>query len=114
MQVAIDARVGQTVLVRCLDAAYNSAIITFPVDVVIIAFDGRALGVPPFGRYSSPFLLRAGTPFPLSTARRFDALIRSDVKVNDFATVQFIETRGIHVTPTDTVLMTARIPIVIN
>jgi hypothetical protein len=114
MQVAVDARQGQTVLVRCLCASYNSINVTFPVDIVIIAFDGRALGVPPFGRYSSPFLLRAGTPFPLSTARRFDALIRSDVRVqNAFAEVQFIETRGIHILA-DQVLMTARIPININ
>jgi hypothetical protein len=113
LQIAVNAQVGQTILVRCLDAAYNSMTVTFPVDVVIIAFDGRALGVPPFGRYSSPFLLRAGTPYRLSTARRFDALIRSDVRVNDFATVRFIETRGEHVLP-DKVLMTAKIPIVIR
>jgi hypothetical protein len=110
MRVDVDARIGETVLVRCLCASYNSMNVTFPVDVVIIAFDGRALGVPPFGRYSSAFLLRAGTPYALSTARRFDALINSAVGVNDFATVQFIETRGQHVLP-DQVLMTARIPI---
>jgi hypothetical protein len=113
MQVDIDAQRGETILLRYLVASYNSAIITFPLDVVIIAFDGRALGVPPFNRYSSPFILRAGTPFRLSTARRFDALIRSDTQIDDFATVEFIETRGQHVLP-DKVLMTARIPIRIN
>lgn len=113
MQVDINALMGETILLRYLVASYNSAIITFPIDIVIIAFDGRALGVPPFGRYSSPFVLRAGTPFPLSTARRFDALIRSDTPIDDFATVQFIETRGEHVLP-NKVLMTARIPIKIN
>jgi hypothetical protein len=59
-------------------------------------------------------MLRAGTPFSLSTARRFDALIRltaDDEPINDVATVEFIETRGEHVFPTDTVLMTAEIPI---
>ena len=117
MRVDIAANAEQTILVRCLCASYNSLRVTFPVDVVIIAFDGRALGVPPFGRYSSPFMLRAGTPFTLSTARRFDALIRlsaDDDPIDDVATVEFIETRGEHVFPTDTVLMTAEIPIKIG
>jgi FtsP/CotA-like multicopper oxidase with cupredoxin domain len=108
MQVSINALVGQNILVRCLCAAYVSIKVTFPVDVVIIAFDGRALGVPPFGLYSSPFLVKAGTPFELSTARRFDALIRSDVSVNSFANVEFINNRG------GNTLLNGRIPIVIS
>ncbi len=76
MQTAINAVRGQTILVRALCAAYVPITITFPVDVVIIAFDGRALGVPPFNQYNHPFLLPKGTPYELSTARRFDALIR--------------------------------------
>lgn len=114
MQVQITAQVNQTILVRCLDAAYNSAEVTFPVDVVMIAFDGRALGVPPFARYNHAFRLPAGTPYRLSTARRFDALIRSATPVNDFATVKFIDTRGENVLANERVLMTARIPININ
>ncbi len=115
MQVAINAGVNQTILVRCLDAAYNSISVTFPIDVVIIAFDGRALGVPPFARYNHAFLLPAGTPYRLSTARRFDALIRSATPVNDFATVRFFETRGENVLPDNQrLLVTARIPININ
>jgi hypothetical protein len=112
MQVAINAQVNQTILVRCLDAAYNSANVTFPVDVVIIAGDGRPLGVPPFGLYNRAFLLPAGTPFRLCTARRFDALIRSSVPVNDFAIVEFFDSRGENVLPeADRRLVTARIPI---
>src|SRR5262249_7596706 len=49
-QIAINAPVGKTILVRLLCAAYNTIRVTFPVDVVIIAWDGRALGVPPYGR----------------------------------------------------------------
>jgi hypothetical protein len=108
MQVSVNAQRNQTILVRCLCAAYVSIKVTFPVDVVIIAFDGRALGVPPFGDYSSPFLLKAGTPFALSTARRFDALIRSADTVNSFANVEFINNRG------GRTLLNGRIPIVIN
>jgi hypothetical protein len=115
MQIAVNAQVNQTILVRCLDAAYNSITVTFPLDVVIIAFDGRALGVPPFGRYNHAFLLPAGTPYRLSTARRFDALIRSSTPINSFAEVRFFNTRGERVLPdNDRHLMTARIPININ
>jgi FtsP/CotA-like multicopper oxidase with cupredoxin domain len=108
MQVSINAQVNKTILVRCLCAAYVSIRVTFPVDVVIIAFDGRALGVPPFGLYSSPFVVKAGTPFQLSTARRFDALIRSATPVNSFANVEFINNRG------GNTLLNGRIPIVIS
>jgi FtsP/CotA-like multicopper oxidase with cupredoxin domain len=118
MQVAIDAARGQTILVRCLNAAYNSTTVTFPVDAVIIAFDGRPLGVPPFGRYNRAFLLPAGTPIHISTARRFDALLRvpeTAAEVEDFAEAKFFETRGQTVRPeADTLLMTARIPVSIR
>jgi len=114
MQIAVNAQVNQVILVRCLNAAYNSIKVSFPIDVVITAFDGRALGVPPFARYNRPFTLPANTPIHLSTARRFDALIRSALPVNDVATVQFFDTRGQTVRPdADRLLVTARIPIVI-
>jgi hypothetical protein len=114
MQVAINAQVNQVILVRILDAAYNSVEISFPMDVVIIAYDGRALGVPPFARYNHAFTLPANTPHRLSTARRFDVLIRSLTAINSFAEVKFFETRGLNVLATDPLLVTARIPIVIS
>ncbi|MBI4321635.1 MAG: carboxypeptidase regulatory-like domain-containing protein, partial [Chloroflexi bacterium] len=111
MQVPINARVGQTILLRCLDAAYNSLAITFPVDIIIIAWDGRALGVPPYGSYNHAYRVPAGTPINISTARRFDALIRATRPINSFATVQFIDTRGQVPGLPETVLVTARVPI---
>jgi FtsP/CotA-like multicopper oxidase with cupredoxin domain len=107
-QVSINAQINQTILVRCLDAAYGKARVTFPVDVVIIAWDGRSLGVPPYAQYNSAYLVKAGTPIKLSVARRFGALIRSAVPVNSFATVEFRKHEG------DRLLMTARIPFVIT
>jgi hypothetical protein len=103
------------VLLRVLNAAYNSIEITFPVDVVIIAFDGRALGVPPFARYNHAFELKADTPYRMSTARRFDALIRTNNPVNSFAEVKFFSAKGQKVPGfPDPLLVTARIPIVIS
>ena len=114
MQVSINAQTGKTILVRCLCASYNSMRVTFPVDVVIIAWDGRALGVPPLARYSNAYKVPAGTGIRFSVARRFDALIRTNDVVNSFATVEFIDTRGENVPGREQVVKTAQIPIVIN
>jgi len=109
-QVSISAYTGQTILVRCLDAAYNSTELTFPVDVVVIAWDGRALGVEPFG-HNHAYLVPAGTPILQTTARRFDALIRMTTEVDSHATVKFINTRGQVPGEPEEVLCTAHIPI---
>jgi hypothetical protein len=114
MQVAIDAQVGQVVLIRILNAAYNTAEVVFPMDVVIIAFDGRALGVPPFAKYNHAFVHPANTPIRFSTARRFDVLIRSDVAIDTFATAKFFDTRGQTIVTPEVPLVTAQIPITIR
>jgi len=114
MQVAINANVGDVILVRCLDAAYNCISVTFPVDVIIIAWDGRALGVPPFGKYNHAYVVPAGTPIHTSTARRYDALICSKTQVVSHAKVQFIDTHGQNIPGrAEPVLVTAKIPITI-
>ena len=110
-QVQISAKVDQTILLRCLDAAYNSVEITFPLDIVIIAWDGRALGVPPFG-FNHAYRVPANTPLRICTARRFDALIRSEEAFSGHATVKFINSRHEFVEGmADETLVTARIPI---
>jgi hypothetical protein len=113
-QVSINARVNQTIMIRVLCAAYNLVRVTFPVDVVVNAFDGRALGVPPLGAYNSAFGVPAGTPLLLSTARRFECLMKSSTPVNSFATVEFLDTRGQGPQGIGPLLQTARIPIVIG
>jgi hypothetical protein len=112
-QVSINAKVNETILLRCLDAAYNSVEISFPVDVVIIAWDGRALGVPPYG-FNEAYKVPANTSFRISTARRFDALIRAKVPIDSFATIKFINTRGETIIGMEEVVCTAQIPIKIT
>jgi hypothetical protein len=107
-RVDIDAVVGQTVLVRCLDAAYNSLRVTFPVDIIIIAWDGRALGIPPMQQYSKAIHVPANTVIPMSVGRRFDALIKATAPISSFVKAEFIETRGGDVT------VTAMIPLNIH
>ena len=116
-QVSVHAEFGQTVLLRALNAAYACVTYTLPVDAIIIAWDGRALGVPPFGECNHPYLVPAGTPIHVSVARRFDALIKVDEahgEVSDYATVEFIDTRDQVLGTEPTVLMTARIPFYIG
>ena len=92
-QVSINAEVGETIYLRLLDAAYDCIDVTFPIDVILIAWDGRALGVPPFGEYNSAILVPAGTAIHLSVARRFDALIKVDTAIDSLATVVFSNPR---------------------
>lgn len=75
-RVAVTARVGQTILVRLVNASYAINEYTLGIDALVIAADGRALGVPPYGSYSQPFTVPAGTPFRLTTARRWDLILR--------------------------------------
>lgn len=70
------AKVGQTVLIRLLNSSYAIQEYRLGVDALVIAQDGRAFGVPPFGTYSEPFTVKAGTPFQLTTAMRYDILVK--------------------------------------
>ena len=69
-QISIEAFTGQTILVRVLDAAYNNCTYRFPVDVVIIEWDGRPLGVPPYG-FNEAYLVPKNTPIEVAVGRRF-------------------------------------------
>lgn len=109
-QVSVSAQTGQTILVRILDAAYNSLRVTFPVNVTIIAWDGRALGVAPFA-HNEAYLVPAGTPIDMTVARRFDALIRSATPINDFIKAEFINHQSQSPGDTEEVVMTARVPL---
>jgi hypothetical protein len=78
------------------------------MDVVVIAQDGRAFGIPPFAQYNEPFLLPAGVPFRLTTAQRIDVLCRPTRAINSFATARFISHR------TGQILMNGQIPIFVE
>ncbi len=89
MQISINAKRNQTILVRLLCAAYTKIKITFAVDVVVIAVDGRALGVPPFGCYNAPYTIPAGKPIEMSTAQRLDVLIRSSRSLSSYGQIEY-------------------------
>lgn len=108
MQISIQAKVNQTVLVRGVCAAYTHLRITFPVDTVVIAADGRSMGIPPYDRYNRPFLVPAGQVIDLDTAERKDFLFRTTEPLNSFAKIEYLSSRG------ETLIFTGRIPIQVN
>jgi hypothetical protein len=114
-QVSVNAKVGDTILVRILDAAYNCLRVTLPVNAVIIAWDGRALGVAPFAHNES-YLVPAGTPIDMAVGRRFDALVTSAVPVDSFIICEFINHNSQSTDPgeKEEVVMTAKVPFTIG
>ena len=89
MQKSINAKVNQTILVRLLCAAYSKIKVTFPVDVIVIGVDGRALGVPPYGKYNHAYKVSAGTSIEMSTAQRMDVLFKPTSPLDTYAQVEF-------------------------
>ena len=89
MQISINAKVNQTILVRILCAAYSKIKVTFPVDVIVIGVDGRALGVPPYGKYNHAYKVSAGTSIEMSTAQRMDVLFKPTSPLDTYAQVEF-------------------------
>jgi plastocyanin len=75
-RAAIRTHAGDPVLIRLTNAGYTVHEYVFEgVDAEVIAIDGRTLGHAPQQRYSSPFVIPAGTPFRLTTARHWDLLL---------------------------------------
>ncbi|MBI5056904.1 MAG: multicopper oxidase domain-containing protein [Nitrospirae bacterium] len=90
-RVAINAQVGETILLRVVNAGYTVQRFTLGIDADVIAMDGRALGVPPSGKYSFPFSIPSGTPFSLTSARRWDLIIRPAAAGVYPAQVEFLD-----------------------
>lgn len=89
-EVAVSAKVGETVLIRALNAGYTVQEFRIGLSAEVVAVDGRPLGVPPLYQYSHPWTVAAGEPFRLTTARRFDLLIRPEAPGRVNAEIDFI------------------------
>jgi FtsP/CotA-like multicopper oxidase with cupredoxin domain len=94
--VATTVRVGQTLLIRLICASYMTNKYRLAgLDAEVIGLDGRFLGATPFTRYSRPFTVAAGVAFTLTSARRYDMLVRptaADIGDHKF-TVQFYDSQ---------------------
>jgi len=87
--VAPTVGAGQTLLIRVTNADYLIQQFTLGIDVEVIAMDGHALGVPPLHQYSRTFRLPANTPFRLTSAMRWDLIVRPTQAGVIPATVEF-------------------------
>lgn len=76
-EVEIKARVGETILIRLLNAGYTLQEYKIGMPVEVIAMDGYPLGVPGVGPYSHPFTRGPNESFRLTSAMRHDLLIRA-------------------------------------
>jgi len=89
--VRINAAVGQTVLLRYINASYTIQELTLPVDATVIAWDGHPLGVGGFHRFSHPYVVPAGTPIRTTAARRVDIIINPGQAVEGIAHIRFYQ-----------------------
>lgn len=75
-RVAVTTSLGQTILIRFLNASYSLIKFTLEIDATIIAMDGRPLGKRPYGQYSYPINIKANTSIETTPARRFDLIVK--------------------------------------
>jgi FtsP/CotA-like multicopper oxidase with cupredoxin domain len=78
--VVVQVPAGQNGLIRILNAGYTTQEYVLGVDALVISADGRPFGADrwnPRRKYSKPFFVRAGTPFRVTAARRFEVLVRA-------------------------------------
>ncbi|HWR26271.1 MAG TPA: multicopper oxidase domain-containing protein [candidate division Zixibacteria bacterium] len=115
--VEIQAKVGQTLLIRQITAGFTLHQLTLPIDAYVIAEDGHPLGVGEFhSRYSRPFKIPANTPFRLSSARRWDMILRPKAAdIGDkLAKIEFFDWAQKNPDGSDKLWFTARIPVHIS
>lgn len=87
-RVAVKCVAGQTVLLRILNAGYTVHHWTIEgLDATVNSVDGFPLEEP----YSEPLLIPAGTPFQLTTAQRFNALVTPKKPGTYRARVEFLD-----------------------
>lgn len=73
-RIVASARVGQRILARVLNASYGVTRVTLPLDGRVIGVDGRTLGGQ-YSPWSAPIDIKAGEPFELISAQRYDILM---------------------------------------
>lgn len=83
----VSAALGQTILVRLLNASYSVLKVTFPFDVIWAGSDGHAMGREP---WCDMALILANTPIELSTAQRYDLLITPPARGTYLVNMEFL------------------------
>jgi hypothetical protein len=76
-RAVIEAKVGQTILIRMINASYSVLETTLSLPGVCHGMDGCALGLE---SWNAPLALPANRPFIISTAQRRDIIIKATAK----------------------------------
>ncbi len=88
-KAAVHAKVGQTVLVRFIDASYSVQMLRIGLPWTLVSQDGFTLGVGPTGQYNRPIEFAAGEPIRITAAMRGDALIKATEPGRFPVTIEF-------------------------
>lgn len=72
-RTVVTARLGQRILIRLLNASYSVLRVTLGCDAEWAASDGHGMGREP---WCDTVMIPAGTPFEVSTAQRYDLILR--------------------------------------
>ena len=71
-RTVINAKLGERILVRLLNASYSTLRVTLGCDAVWAGCDGHGMGLRP---WCDPKLIPAGTPITISAAQRYDLIL---------------------------------------
>lgn len=86
-RIVANAKLGQTILIRLLNAAYSVLRTTFEVDVTVVACDGHRLGKE---AWNDVRFIPKGTPIELTTAGRYDILVTPTARGTYGVTMEYL------------------------
>jgi FtsP/CotA-like multicopper oxidase with cupredoxin domain len=87
-RTVINATVGQTILIRLLNASYSVLRVKLGLDALVVGCDGNPLGRPE-DPWCKQVLIPANQTFDLTTAQRYDLLITPKVAGTFNARLEF-------------------------
>lgn len=86
-RTVINAQLGQRILVRLLNASYSTLRVSLGCDAVWAGCDGHGMGLRP---WCAPVEIPAGTPIELSTAQRYDLILKPTSRGTYSAKMEFL------------------------
>lgn len=86
-RAVISARVGDSILIRLLNASYSIIRTTLGIDATVYGVDGHFIGSEP---WEHPFVIPANQPFELTSAQRYGLIIRATERGAFPARIEFL------------------------
>lgn len=86
-RTVVNAQLGESILIRLLNASYSTLRVTLGCDAVWAGCDGHGMGQRP---WCDPVDIPAGTPIDLSTAQRYDLILKPTSRGTYPAKMEFL------------------------